>query len=146
MVTYHKPLPGSRNVDPGGDHAGRRARWAIELSTYDFVIVHRDGSKHMNADALSRVPAGTVNSVVYDAMGDLRIQQQADPEISQLREWPWIEQGRKLRSPSAKNEGRELRKLYDHYDTVQLNSIQIIYCVESLHSGSRKDIQCQELY
>jgi len=53
--------------------------------------------------------AETVNNVVYDAMWDLRIQQQADPEITQLREWPWMEQGRKLRSPSVKNEGRELR-------------------------------------
>lgn len=73
MVTDHKLLVGSRNIDAGSDPTGRRARWAIELSTYDFVIMHRDGSEHINADTLSCVPAETVNSVRDDAMEDLRI-------------------------------------------------------------------------
>lgn len=34
--------------------AGRLARWAIYLQAYEFEIVHRKGSKHTNADALSR--------------------------------------------------------------------------------------------
>ena len=51
----HRPRNGPR-VDP----TGRRARWTIELSTYDFVFVHRDGAKHTNADSLSRVPAATI--------------------------------------------------------------------------------------
>ena len=95
-----------------------RARWAIELSTYDFVIVHRDGSKHMNADALSRVPAETVNNVQDDTMEDIRVQQQADPDISQLK--GWIEQGRKPRASTVKSKGRELRKLYDQYGRCSL--------------------------
>ncbi|PFX34578.1 Transposon Tf2-8 polyprotein [Stylophora pistillata] len=118
VVTDHKPLVGSRNIDPGSDPTGRRARWAIELSTYDFVIVHRDGSEYKNADALSRVPAETVNNVRDDAMGNLRIQQQADVDISQLR--GWIEQGRKPRASSLKSGGRELRKLYDQYGRCSL--------------------------
>ena len=51
-------------------------------------------------------------------MGDLRVQQQADPDISQLR--GWIEQGRKPQASSVKGEGRELHKLYDQYDCCSL--------------------------
>jgi hypothetical protein len=32
------------------------ARWIEELSQYNIIIQHRSGSKHTNADALSRVP------------------------------------------------------------------------------------------
>lgn len=35
---------------------GQIARWLEELSQYDMTVVHRPGSKHVNADALSRIP------------------------------------------------------------------------------------------
>ena len=35
---------------------GQLARWIEELSQYDMTILHRQGSKHANADALSRIP------------------------------------------------------------------------------------------
>ena len=35
---------------------GQLARWLEILSEYDFVIEHRRGRSHMNADALSRRP------------------------------------------------------------------------------------------
>lgn len=35
---------------------GQLARWIEELSQYDFQIEHRPGTKHGNADALSRAP------------------------------------------------------------------------------------------
>ena len=120
MVTDHKHLVGSRNIDPGSDPIGRTVRWVIELSTYDFAIERRDGSKHIEprTDALSCVPAERVNNFRDDGMGDLKIQQQADPDISQPREW--IEQGRKPQASSVKSEGCELRKLYDQYDRCSL--------------------------
>ncbi len=34
---------------------GQIARWLEELSQYDMTVVHRPGSKHVNADALSRI-------------------------------------------------------------------------------------------
>ena len=113
-MTDHKPLVGSTNIDPASDPTGCRARWAIELSIYDFDIVHRDGSKHTNADALSRSPAETVNNIHTDVMEDLKVQQQNDPNISQLR--GWIEQGQKAPASTIKEKGFELRKLYDQYD------------------------------
>ena len=37
------------------------ARWLECLSEYDFEVVHRPGTKHTNADALSRMPALSVS-------------------------------------------------------------------------------------
>ena len=36
---------------------GQLARWLEELSQYSIVLKHREGRKHSNADALSRMPA-----------------------------------------------------------------------------------------
>ena len=36
------------------DPVGRLCRWSLLIQTYDFVIGYRKGSKHLNADTLSR--------------------------------------------------------------------------------------------
>uniref|UniRef100_A0A5S6QFV4 RNA-directed DNA polymerase n=1 Tax=Trichuris muris TaxID=70415 RepID=A0A5S6QFV4_TRIMR len=43
-------LPTSGNTD------GQWARWQERLQQFDFVIMHRPGKQHLNADALSRIP------------------------------------------------------------------------------------------
>jgi hypothetical protein len=53
-ITDHRPLLSWRKVDKRKDPTGRRTRWAIELDTYEFELVHKKGKIHMNADALSR--------------------------------------------------------------------------------------------
>ena len=35
---------------------GRRARWILKLQPYNFEIIYKEGKKHKNADALSRIP------------------------------------------------------------------------------------------
>ncbi|KAL6466207.1 hypothetical protein MHYP_G00263400 [Metynnis hypsauchen] len=57
IVTDHKPLVGLKKLPLDHDHTGRRARWAVELDLHDWTIVHRDGAKHLNADAMSRRPS-----------------------------------------------------------------------------------------
>ena len=42
------------------------ARWIEILSEYDFVIEHREGRKHGNADAMSRLPCDPDNCDCYD--------------------------------------------------------------------------------
>lgn len=57
VVTDHKPLqniPASIAVERDG--TGRRGRWAVELSSYDFKVIVKPGASHNNADALSRRP------------------------------------------------------------------------------------------
>ena len=61
-----------------------------------------------------RLPAETVNNIHIDVIEDLKVQQQNDPNISQL--WGWIEQGQKAPASTIKEKGFELRKLYEQYD------------------------------
>ncbi|KAL1264076.1 hypothetical protein QQF64_004431 [Cirrhinus molitorella] len=56
IITDHKPLIGLKKLPIDHDPTGRRARWAIELDLYDWHVIHRDGAKHLNADAMSRRP------------------------------------------------------------------------------------------
>ncbi len=56
IITDHKPLFGLKKLPLDHDPTGRRARWAIELDLYDWHVTHRDGAKHLNADAMSRRP------------------------------------------------------------------------------------------
>lgn len=41
------------------DLTGQYARWALLLQEYDFILVHRPGVTHQNADAVSRMPQDT---------------------------------------------------------------------------------------
>ncbi|CAH1272763.1 RTL1 [Branchiostoma lanceolatum] len=57
VMTDHKPLLGWSNKLTTHDPTGRRSRWAVELSTYEFDLTYRAGKANSNADALSRLPA-----------------------------------------------------------------------------------------
>ena len=71
IVTDHKPLVGLRKLPIHNDRTGRRSRWALELDPYEWHISHRDGSRHGNADALSRCPTvATAVSVTDTALSN----------------------------------------------------------------------------
>ena len=53
IVTDHAPLQWlmtARNL------TGQHARWALMMQSFSFTMRHRPGAKHLNADALSRLP------------------------------------------------------------------------------------------
>ena len=54
-IIDHRPLLAWKKVDPKKDPTGRRTRWAIELSCYDFDLIFKAGRIHSDADALSRL-------------------------------------------------------------------------------------------
>ena len=51
--TDHASLKWLRNFN---NIDGMQARWLATLEKYDYKFVHRKGSQHSNADALSRLP------------------------------------------------------------------------------------------
>uniref|UniRef100_A0AAV2MQ11 Reverse transcriptase n=1 Tax=Knipowitschia caucasica TaxID=637954 RepID=A0AAV2MQ11_KNICA len=57
IVTDHRPLLGLRGMSIDNDPTGKRGRWILELDPFNWAIIHKDGSRHLNADALSRRPA-----------------------------------------------------------------------------------------
>lgn len=46
---------------------GQLARWLEELQQFDMEILHRSGTKHGNADSLSRIPSGFPECNCYQA-------------------------------------------------------------------------------
>lgn len=72
ILTDHKPLLGLFNPSkPISDHMSpRMLRWSLMLGAYQYNIKYREGKKHQNADALSRLP-------LRDASGPV-------PEISEI--------------------------------------------------------------
>lgn len=72
VLTDHKPLLNlPHSIKAEGDATGRRGRWALELSTYDFEVVYRKGLDNGNADAMSRqVSRHTDTAVESSGEGD----------------------------------------------------------------------------
>ena len=35
---------------------GQQSRWVEQLAAFDFVVIHRPGTRHQNADSISRIP------------------------------------------------------------------------------------------
>ncbi len=62
IITDHRPLLAVRKLDLNTDLTGKRTRWALELDPLDFEIIHKSGSKHANADSLSRYPHDVVDT------------------------------------------------------------------------------------
>ena len=103
--TDHAPLTWLRHTP---EPIGQQARWLELMEDYDFDVLHRPGSRHANADAISRRPCSlkacvcrqnksTTNAVFTNAVASadeseeqheiwssegLRSAQESDPDIS----------------------------------------------------------------
>jgi hypothetical protein len=56
LITDHEPLKWILAKAGKGELTGQYGRWAMILSEYDMDILHRQGTQHINADVLSRMP------------------------------------------------------------------------------------------
>uniref|UniRef100_A0A8C6L5C7 Gypsy retrotransposon integrase-like protein 1 n=1 Tax=Nothobranchius furzeri TaxID=105023 RepID=A0A8C6L5C7_NOTFU len=61
IITDHRPLLSLRKMDVTRDPTGQRARWSLELDPYVWTIIHKEGQRQGNADAMSRIPTLTQN-------------------------------------------------------------------------------------
>ena len=120
---------------------GQMARWLQELSSFDMDIQHRQGRKHTNADALSRLPcrqctycaerkvsedkslcSDSQNQLFRAYSGDdtelgntlLIEMQDSDRAISTVKSW--VEEGRKPEYKDITNEGYFLRSLWSQWN------------------------------
>lgn len=101
IITDHKPLVGLKKMPLNNDPTGRRARWAVELDIYDWRIVHKEGSKHLNADAMSRRP-DTVPDDTPTLPAVMSQSTQTSPQLTHLTSTtqPWSP-GAQVSVPSA---------------------------------------------
>ena len=53
VFTNHKALHWLNNIN---DHTSRLGRWILHMKEFDFEIIHREGKKNQNADAISWFP------------------------------------------------------------------------------------------
>lgn len=65
----HYALQYLKSIKP---QTGRLARWAMELSQYEFTVIHRPGKTLINADSLSRRPYDKLDESPVDFVDDDR--------------------------------------------------------------------------
>eukprot|EP00794_Sanderia_malayensis_P004315 gene4315-biopygen3502 len=87
VITDHNPL---KWLDNARDPHSRLSRWSLSLQSYSYVIKHRPGRSHGNADALSRMPANHITPFVnaIDSpslqLEEVRNKQRQDPALQDL--------------------------------------------------------------
>ena len=91
VVTDHAPL---RALLKAKHQSGKLARWGQTIAEFNVEIKYRPGRQHSNADALSRAPLESVNSVQADetttntvATDNMASQQRDDPQLKAIIEY-----------------------------------------------------------
>jgi len=140
--TDHSALQSLRRTP---EPIGQQARWQTFIEQFSFTIMHRPGSRHRNADALSRRPATdgesddekspercanvTVTQATADDMSDSREQvqasagesmselQQYDPDIGPILRWR-IAQNNQPRPEEVLGESAASKVLYGQWHSL----------------------------
>ena len=60
IITDHQAL---RWLKSAGDSVPKLMRWSMKINSYDFDIFYKNGKKHANADAMSRLESVEVNAL-----------------------------------------------------------------------------------
>ena len=105
ILSDHKPLQHlfseSRPVPPMA--SARIQRWALILGAYDYTISYKPGSKHANADSLSRLPLPKAPAEVptpEEVVLLMETIQNSPVNAAQIRQWtdrdPLLSKVRKL--------------------------------------------------
>lgn len=143
------------------DHTGPTgylSRWQARLANYDFTIVHRAGTKHGNADSLSRIKHTTnhpeENADVFDEKTDrqylfaidedeakvssreevwtpsyLQELQEEDPDLSDLRKW--VKEGRKPATQLRAEASSDLKTFINLFESLYIDERGVLmykYC------------------
>ena len=127
---------------------GQLARWLEKLQEYDFSILHRQGSRHSNADALSRIPCrqcgrGDLCGKIVDevcavdavlpyipqtnSLDEVRRMQAEDNIVGPVLEA--VERGKVPEPDVSKSWSRESRLLLQQWDTLICNCGVLWRCV-----------------
>ncbi len=120
---------------------GQTARWLEQLQEFDFHLEHRPGKRHLNADALSRLPChqcGTSHVPLQEHhlgrpvmavstsqswapafdLEELRAAQLADPVLRKAVEW--LEQGVRPEAKEVATASTELRSFWAQWARLEL--------------------------
>lgn len=143
------------------DHTGPTgylSRWQARLSNYDFTIVHRAGTKHGNADSLSRIKHTTnrpeENADVFDEKTDrqylfaidedeakvstreevwtpsyLQELQEEDLDLSDLRRW--VKEGQKPATQLRAEASSDLKTFINLFESLYIDERGVLmykYC------------------
>lgn len=109
---------------------GQQARWLEILEEFDFQIEHRAGSKHGNADALSRRICATTQNTNNDSDPDAGsvdwpIAQQKDPSLKLM--YQLLKEGKPKPAPEALTAYcAEVKNLCRQYDSLVISNSGIL--------------------
>ncbi|UYV77754.1 K02A2.6-like [Cordylochernes scorpioides] len=66
------------------DPSGRLARWALKLQEFDVTVIYKSGSKHKDADCLSRSPLENDQPSAVMSLTNVDIEQTKDPDLAKI--------------------------------------------------------------
>ena len=149
LRTDHGSLTWLRNFK---EPEGQLARWLEQLQELDFRIEHRPGRKHINADALSRLPCRQCGRENHDKEVVVAVTSLTSSEAEEFRraqlEDPQIEpvsraMGAKTKPPADEIKAASLssRRLFQLWDQL---AIVMDYSIASMNNGTAAE-SCHNL-